>query len=110
MTDEMQIHPNWVLAFIDDTGLAGDDQLPNYVVAYTEEQFAEYGRLMAKQQHLLRVSPMTLGLLQEVVDKTPAIEGVSLVFGMGPLVPWKGTRAREIRKACIKRAAFLSIE
>jgi hypothetical protein len=101
--------PIWLLAFDNDTDLAGDDQLPAYLQAFTDEQLAEYGRSLSKQKDALHVIVLTWSILQQLVEQTPTVEGLALVFDMGPLVPWRGKKAREVKKAYIKRAAFLSM-
>ena len=106
--DKFEMMPGWVFAYSDGSGWATDDQ-PGYVLAFTKKQLAEDSRQMSRNKNMLRVTFMPLIFLQELVAKTPAIEGVSLVFYMGPLVLCKGEQAREIKKARIKRAAFLSI-
>lgn len=107
--DKFEMMPGWVFAYSDSSGWATDDRQPGYVLAFTKKQVAEDYRQLLRKKNMLRVTFMPLLFLQEVVAKTPAIEGVGLVFDMGPLVLCKGEQAREIKKACIKRAAFLSI-
>ena len=108
MTEQME--PNWVLVHRDQNALAGDEVFPKFLIAYTKQKLAEYGRLLCKQKNDYIVQFMPPDLLQQIVTNEPQVEGIALVTHMGPLVPYKGSRAREITKAYIKRAAFLSMQ
>jgi len=102
--------PNWVLLHRDQKAIASDDRLIKYLTAYTSEELAERGRLLCNKKSDYIVKFMPPDLLQKIVTHEPKVEGIALVTHMGPLVPHMGGRAREVTKAYIKRAAFLSMK
>jgi hypothetical protein len=57
----------------------------SYLIAYTSEKLAEYGRLLCKRKNDYIVQFMPPVFLQKIVTHEPQVAGIALVTHMGPL-------------------------
>ena len=100
------MEPNWILVHREQNAIAGDEVLPTYLIAYTKEELAEYGRLQCKQKNDYVVQFVPPDLLQRIVAQEPQVEGIALVTHMGPLVPYKATKRERSPRLTLSRLHF----